>query len=94
MPTSTKRRVCAECAKWELGDFWSSSDGRHGVFIETKGWCTHKKNKRKRWNYHPACNDFDKRKKSGFIYCGSGKPTMEDIENIAELTEELIKDNE
>ena len=89
-----QRRICAECAKWKPGDFWGTGTGKHGVLVESKGWCVYKKNKRKRWNYSPACKEgFEKRKKNGFTYCGNGVPTMEDLENIATLTEELLNDN-
>ncbi|MCR4849053.1 MAG: hypothetical protein K5920_09435 [Bacteroidales bacterium] len=89
-----KKKICAECAKWEPGPMWMASDGKHGVFIECKGWCLLKKNKRKRWNYNPACEDgFEKKERNGFIYCGNGEPTEEDLENITELTEELIRDD-
>jgi len=55
------RRICAECHYWEPGDYWSTNNGKHGTFIESKGWCTFKKNKRKRWNYCDACNEYVKK---------------------------------
>lgn len=90
-----QRRICAECAKWKPGDFWGTGTGKHGVLVESKGWCFYKKNKRKRWNYCPACKEgFEKSKRKGFTYCGNGEPTMEDLENITAMTEEILNDNE
>ena len=88
-----KRRICAECNHWDMGDFWGTGSGKHGVLVESKGWCLFKKNKRKRWNYCPACKDFDKRKMNGFIYEGGGKPIEEDLKNIAELMEDTFGNN-
>ena len=89
-----RKRICAECVSWEMGDFWGSGSGKHGVVIECKGWCVFKPNKRKRWNYCPACKDFNKRKMNGFIYEGGGGKTIEeDLENITVLMQELAEDN-
>ena len=95
-----KVKICAECVHWDLGDFWGTGIGKHGVLIESKGWCLFKKDKngdsvkRKRWNYCKACADFSKKKKKGFIYQGGGGNSIEtDLENIAELMKELAEDN-
>jgi hypothetical protein len=69
---------------------WGS--GKHGLAIECKGWCVAKKNKRKRWNYHPSCKLFEKETMHGFIYEG-GKSIEEDLNNIGELMERLVQDN-
>jgi 23S rRNA (adenine2503-C2)-methyltransferase len=88
-----KKRICAECKYWEVGEFWSTGSGKHGVLVESKGWCMFKK-KRKRWNYCGACKDFDKKPKSAFIYQGGGGNSIErDLTNIAELMKELAEDN-
>ena len=85
--------ICAECIHWTMGDEWQSG-GKHGVTIESKGWCSFKPNRRKRWNYNPACGAFFKRKMSGFIYRGGDKPMEEDLRNITELMKELAESNE
>ena len=86
--------ICAECSHWEPGDFWGTSDRKRGTIVESKGWCTAKPNKRKRWNYHPSCNLFDKRKRTAFIYQGGGGNSIqEDLTNIAALMRELAEDN-
>lgn len=88
------RKMCGQCLSWEMGNFWGSGSGKHGVLIESKGWCTFKKNKRKRWNYCPSCENFNKRKMCGFIYQGGGGNTIEeDIQNITGLMKELAEDN-
>ena len=96
----TKNRICAECACWQPGDCWFSGSGKHGVMVEAPGFCLFKKDKngdvvkRKRWNYHPACDNFDKKKKKGFIYQGGGGNTVkEDLANVGELMKELAEDN-
>jgi len=89
-----RRKICADCVDWKPGEFWGDGSGKHGVVIECKGWCVHKPNKRKRWNYCPACKDFNKRKMKGFFYQGGdGKTLEEDIQNITELMKELMEDN-
>lgn len=95
-----KNRICAECKCWEPGDCWFSGSGKHGVFIEAPGLCLFKKDKngnvvkRKRWNYCPACDNFDKKKMTGFFYeGGGGKSIQEDLENITSLMKELVEDN-
>lgn len=89
-----RKRVCAECLHWEPGDFWGSGSGKHGLLIESKGWCTFKKNKRKRWNYCPACKNFAKQPMTGFIHMGGGgTPVQEDLEIITEKMKELAEDN-
>ena len=97
---SNKREMCAQCTCWEPGDFWGTSQGTHGVLIESKGWCMFKKDKngdvvkRKRWNYCHACENFDKKQMSGFIYQGGGGNTIEeDLTNLGELMKELAEDN-
>ena len=88
------KKICGSCRYWEPGDFWGTGSGNHGVLIESKGWCTSKKNKRKRWNYCGACKGFEKRHDTGFIYCGGGgTPLEEDLENLTEKMDEFIKDN-
>ena len=85
-----KKRICAECKYWEVGEFWSTGSGKHGVLVESKGWCMFKKNKRKRWNYCGACKDFDKKTKSAFIYQGGGGNSIErDLTNIADTVKKL-----
>jgi hypothetical protein len=69
-----------------MGDFWGSGSGKHGVVIECKGWCTLKPNKRKRWNYTPACNCFDGRERTSFIYNGNDV-NLEVIEEICDNVE-------
>jgi len=87
------RKICAECEHWKMGNEWScSSESKHGVLVETKGWCMLKPNKRKRWNYHPACDNLKKRKKRGFFYEGGNKPIEEDLDNIFGLMEEILED--
>ena len=77
-----------------MGDIWTSGSGKHRVAIECKGWCILKPNKRKRWNYISACDNFSKRKKNGFIYEGGGGKTIEeDLSNITSLMQELCEDN-
>jgi len=87
------RKICAECKHWTCGEFWGSGSGKHGVVVESKGWCTLKSNKRKRWNYIPACKDFLKAKRNGFFYEGGNLPIEEDLANITELMKELVEDN-
>lgn len=84
------KRICAECQYWEAGDSWGTGHGKHGLLIESKGWCTFKKNKRKRWNYCNACKDFSKQPRTGFIYQGGDHSIEEDMENVMQLTENLI----
>lgn len=79
---------CVDCKYWDLGDYWGP--GKHGFTIETKGWCFSKKNKRKRWNYCPACKLFEGKKKTSFIYQGGNKPIEEDLKNIVELIKEIV----
>lgn len=86
-------RICAECKYWEVGNFWGSGSGKHGLLVESKGWCVAKKNKRKRWNYCPSCKLFENEPKRGFIYIGGGKTIEEDLYNIAGLMSELVEDN-
>ena len=95
-----KNKICAECACWKPGDCWFGSDGKHGVTVEAPGFCMFKKDKngnvvkRKRWNYHPACENIIKKKKTGFIYQGGGGNTIqEDLENVTGLMKELAEDN-
>lgn len=92
-------RICAECIHWECGMFFGT--GNHMTLVESKGWCLFKKNrkgeivKRKRWNYCPACPNFMKEKRSGFIYQGGGGNTVEeDLRNIVELMDEMFDNNE
>ena len=90
-----RKRICAECQHWEPGDFWGTGSGKHGLLVESKGWCAFKKNKRKRWNYCGACKDFDKKPMAGFIYMGGGgTPIEEDLENITEKMKECAEDNQ
>ena len=96
-----KKKICATCVFWELGDYWGTGSGNHGVLVESKGWCMGKKNKkgevvkRKRWNYCPACELYSKRKMNGFFYQGGGGNTIEeDLNNINELMKETFEDNE
>lgn len=88
-----RKHICAECSHWDVGDFWFGSDGEHGVAIETKGWCLLKPNKRKRWNYHPVCDCFNRKPVTGFIYQGGCKPVEEDIKGLAEAMREFCEDN-
>ena len=90
-----EKHICAECVHWEMGDTWGSGNGKHGVLIESKGWCLGKTpNKRKRWNYCPACNYFIKRKMQGFFHMGGGGNTLEeDLYQISLKLEELMEDN-
>ena len=82
--------ICANCKHWEMGDIWETSYSKdHGVVVECKGWCLAKSsNKRKRWNYHPICSLFEKRKNTGFIIFGTGFPTKEQLETIANFFKE------
>jgi hypothetical protein len=80
--------MCVDCKHWDIGNYWST--GSHGLTIESKGWCLVKKNKRKRWNYCPACKLFERKQKIGFIYQGGNKPIEEDLANICRLIEEII----
>lgn len=92
--TQERKRICAECKYWEPGDYWGTSGGKHGLLVESKGWCTFKKNKRKRWNHCGACRDFDKTPMTGFIHQGGGgTPIEEDLEIITEKMKELAEDN-
>ena len=77
-----------------MGDFWGTGSGKHGFLVESKGWCKVKRNKRKRWNYCPACGLFKKEPRQGFIYEGGGGNTIEeDLNNITELFKEMAEDN-
>ena len=96
-----RKKICAYCVYWEPGDYWGTGSGEHGVLVEAPGWCMAKKDKngnvfkRKRWNYHSACNDlFSKKKMTGFIYMGGGDNSIQtDMENLGELMKELAEDN-
>ena len=91
---SNKKLICAQCQYWEMGNFWGTGSGKHGFLVESKGWCKVKKNKRKRWNYCPACGLFKKEPRQGFIYeGGGGKSIEEDLNNITELFKEMTEDN-
>ena len=91
---SNKKLICAQCQYWEMGDFWGTGSGKHGFLVESKGWCKVKRNKRKRWNYCPACGLFKKEPRQGFIYEGGGGNTIEeDLNNITELFKEMAEDN-
>lgn len=87
-----RKRICAECTKWEPGDFWGTGSGNHGALVECKGWCLLKKNKRKRWNYHKACDGFDNAHR-GFIYCGGDLPIEEDLANVTQLVNEIFSED-
>lgn len=97
MTMSKNKRICAECTSWITGDCWFTSyENKHGVLVEAPGFCLFKKDKngnvvkRKRWNYHPACDCFTKKKKNGFIYQGGGGNTVEqDLRNISELIKDM-----
>lgn len=88
-PNNGRKRICAECTKWEPGGFWGTGSGKHGVLVESKGWCLLKKNKRKRWNYCKACESFDNAHR-GFIYQGGDLPIEEDLANVMQLVDEMI----
>ena len=97
---TNKKRICAECVHWRPGEWWFGSDGKHGVSVEAPGFCLFKKDKngdvvkRKRWNYHPACDNLEKLRSKGFIYQGGGGNTIEeDLANVAELMKEMAEDN-
>ena len=32
-----KKLICAECKYWEMGDFWGTGSGKHGLLVESKG---------------------------------------------------------
>lgn len=88
-----RKHICAECTKWECGQFWGTGSGKHGVLVESKGWCLLKKNKRKRWNYCKACEAFDNAH-HGFIYQGGGDtPIEEDLANVMQLVDEMLSEN-
>lgn len=88
---TNRKHICAECSKWTSGDFWGTGRNNHGVLVECKGWCHLKPNARKRWNYAPACNDFDNKPVQSFIYFGGGEENFEqDIENVMTLTDKLL----
>lgn len=88
-PDRTADNTCSLCKKWEPGDTWQS--GKFG--IEAEGTCTG--GDFPCWNYRLACkNNFEKQKRTGFIYHGGNKPIAEEIEEVMEIVEELIKDNE
>ena len=91
---TTGKHICAECTKWDVGDYWSTGSGKNDVMVECKGWCLLKKNKRKRWNYCKACESFDERKFNSFMCSGFGMPTQEDVDFIAENTNKLLTDGE
>lgn len=95
-----KKRICAECIHWKCGDFWGTCLGRHGVLVESQGYCMFKKDKngnitkRKRWNYCTACPNFEKVKETSFIYQGGGGNSIEeDLANVTELMKELAENN-
>ena len=92
--------ICGACSYWGPGDFWGTGSSKHGVLVECKGWCIFKKSKngevvqRKRWNYCKACDNFNKKKMTGFIYQGGGGNSIEtDLKNVSELMQELVEDN-
>ena len=93
-----RNQICAQCQSWECGGYWGSGSGKHGVVIESQGFCTFKKDKngnvfkRKRWNYCPACKDFNRAKRNSFIYESTGN-MVEDLENVANLMKEITNDN-
>lgn len=89
-----EKHICAECVYWESGPFWSSGSGKHGTLVEAKGWCNVKKNRRKRWNYHPACELCDLMEKTSFTYCGGGgTPIEEDLQNITAQLNKIMDNN-
>ena len=92
-------KICAECKHWEAGEFWGTNfvkaTKKYHTIVQCKGWCTAKKNKRKRWNFAPACLTlFEPMKKTSFIYHGQGLPTERDLENINKGIEELLTNME
>lgn len=91
-PNNERKRICAECTKWEPGDFWGTGSGNHGVLVESKGWCLLKKNKRKRWNYCKACDGFDNAHR-GFIYQGGDLSIEEDLANVMQLVDEMLSED-
>lgn len=76
-------KICANCIHWEMGDYWGTGTGNHGVLVECKGWCLAKKNKRKRWNYCSACKDlFEAREQNTLIMHGTGLPTDDQLNEL------------
>ena len=76
--------ICADCKFWEPGEFWST--GAHKTIVACKGWCSAKKNRRKRWNYAPACNSlFDEKKSDTLILHGEGPVTIDHLLQVIDF---------
>ncbi len=90
-PNNGRKHICAECTKWEPGDFWGTGSGKHGVVVESEGFCCRwKKKRRPTWNYHRACKYFDPMEKTSFMYCGQGIPEEDEMNYIMDNIEEVM----
>lgn len=85
--------ICADCEHWTPGEFWGTNNRKNSTVVACKGWCLAKPNKRKRWNYAPACKCqlFSKKKRTGLIMSGVGLPTEEQLNIIKEFLEENLE---
>ena len=76
--------LCADCTFWEPGEFWSA--GNNKTIVAAKGWCKAKKNKRKCWNYHPACEKlFNEKEKTTLIIHGVGPITEMHLQQVIDF---------
>lgn len=83
---------CCNCKKWRAGEFWGNNinetEETKGFVVLCQGYCKYRKH---RWNYQKPCRKFEVINKESFIYHGCGDVTDADIENIIELTKDLLK---
>lgn len=90
MGTVHRKRICCECENWMSGDTWGTGQGEYLVI--SLGVCTRsRKRPRPRWSHAEACKGMVLRGDRGFIYGGAGKPTWEDIRNINDLADDIMR---
>lgn len=75
------KNYCGNCHHWSSFGCWGTdlqkpNKANKNFIVQSKGFCNAKESKRKRWNFHPACDKFLKKERP--ILIGSGK-TLEEI---------------
>ena len=91
MARRKSKHICAECTKWEMGDFWRTSMNRNpgSRVVVSEGYC--KGTGKACWSCRRACMAFDKRKQTGFIMSGTGPMTPETLKELDKNIQELFE---